>query len=142
VALFDLTEKAVLHAIAEFDALHREPFLKKYGFSKSSGYFLVYKGKSYDSKAIAGAAHGYIGGVFQPLRASKFSGGDKTVARCDRARARRDADGSAASFRRNAKAARSPSRADERHGTCEMTTVAHYLPDFGQADYYRVRSTP
>jgi hypothetical protein len=24
----------------------------------------------------------------------------------------------------------------------EMTTVAHYLPDFGQADYYRVRSTP
>jgi regulator of RNase E activity RraA len=31
---------------------------------------------------------------------------------------------------------------DERHGTCEMTTVAHYLPDFGQADYYRVRSTP
>jgi hypothetical protein len=48
----------------------------------------------------------------------------------------------AASFRMNAKAARSPSRADERHGTCEMTTVAHYLPDFGQADYYRVRSTP
>jgi hypothetical protein len=32
---------------------------------------------------------------------------------------------SAASFRMNAKAARSPSRADERHGTCEMTTVAH-----------------
>jgi hypothetical protein len=79
--------------------------LKKYGFSKSSGYFLVYKGKSYDSKAIA-------------------------------------ADGSAASFRMNAKAARSPTRADERQGTCEMTTVAHYLPDFGQADYYRVRSTP
>jgi hypothetical protein len=48
----------------------------------------------------------------------------------------------AASFRMNAKAARSPSRADERHGTCEMTTVAHYLLDFGQADYYRVRSTP
>src|SRR4029077_8725948 len=81
-------------------------FLKKYGFSKSSGYFLVYKGKSYDSKAIAGAAHGYIGGVFQPLRASKFSGGDKTVARCDRGRARRDADGSAASFRMNAKSSK------------------------------------
>ena len=31
----------------------------------------------------------------------------------------------AASFRMNANAARSPSRADERHGTCEMTTVAH-----------------
>ena len=29
-----------------------------------------------------------------------------------------------------------------RHGTCEMTTLAHYLLDFGQADYYRVRSTP
>ena len=30
----------------------------------------------------------------------------------------------AASFRMN-ESARSPSRADERHGTCEMTTVAH-----------------
>lgn len=79
MALSDLTEKAVLQAIAEFDALHREPFLKKYGFGKSRGYFLVHDGKRYDSKAIAGAAHGYVGA--QPLPASAFSGGDKTVAR-------------------------------------------------------------
>jgi len=81
MALSDLTEKAVLGAIAEFDALDREPFLQKYGFGKSRGYFLVHQGRRYDSKAIAGAAHGHIGAGFQPLRASDFSGGDKTVAK-------------------------------------------------------------
>jgi 5-methylcytosine-specific restriction protein A len=81
VALSDLTEKAVLSAIAEFDALQRAPFLQKYRFGKSRGYFLIYRGKRYDSKAIAGAAHGHLGGAFQPLGASDFSGGDKTVAK-------------------------------------------------------------
>jgi hypothetical protein len=71
VALSDLTEKAVLHAIAEFDALHREPFLKKYGFSKSSGYFLVYKGKSYDSKAIA--AYGSAASFRMNAKSSKIA---------------------------------------------------------------------
>jgi 5-methylcytosine-specific restriction enzyme A len=81
VGLSDLTKEAVLNAIAEFDTLHRDEFLKKYGFGRSRGYFLIYNDRRYDSKAIAGAAHGYISDSMKPLRPSEFSGGDKTVAR-------------------------------------------------------------
>jgi 5-methylcytosine-specific restriction enzyme A len=81
LGLSDLTEPAVLGALAEFDKLHRDDFLKKYGFGRSRGYFINYQGRAYDSKAIAGAAHGYVGGGLKPLRASEFSGGDKTVAK-------------------------------------------------------------
>jgi 5-methylcytosine-specific restriction enzyme A len=81
LGLSDLTEPAVLSAIAEFDELRRDGFLKKYGFGRSRGYFINYRGQPYDSKAIAGAAHGYIGKGLKSLRASEFSGGDKTVAK-------------------------------------------------------------
>jgi 5-methylcytosine-specific restriction enzyme A len=81
LALSDLTAAAVLQALGEFDALGRDTFLQKYGFGKSRGYFLQHGGKPYDSKAIAGAAHGHIGSAFAPLSASEFSGGDKTVAK-------------------------------------------------------------
>jgi hypothetical protein len=40
----------------------------------------VQGGQSYDSKAIAGAAHGYLPGL-EPLRASDFFGGRATVER-------------------------------------------------------------
>jgi hypothetical protein len=73
VALADLTESAVLQAIGEFDDLGRDPFLQKYGFGRSRGYFLIHGGKSYDSKAIAGAAHGNIQGNSQPLLASDLA---------------------------------------------------------------------
>jgi 5-methylcytosine-specific restriction protein A len=63
VGLSDLTGKAVLSAIAEFDAIGRDEFLKKYGFGRSRGYFVTYQGRPYDSKAIAGAAHGNVGGL-------------------------------------------------------------------------------
>ncbi|TPQ31528.1 HNH endonuclease [Bradyrhizobium guangdongense] len=81
MALADLTRAAVLDAISEFDQFGREAFLTKYGFGKSRGYFLQHDGKRYDSKAIAGAAHGKLGGKFQSLAAADFSGGDKTVAK-------------------------------------------------------------
>ncbi|WGS21698.1 MULTISPECIES: HNH endonuclease signature motif containing protein [unclassified Bradyrhizobium] len=81
MAVADLTRQAVLDAIAEFDELRREPFLEKYGFGKSRGYFIEHNGKRYDSKAIAGAAHGKLGGGFQALSSGDFSGGDKAVAR-------------------------------------------------------------
>jgi hypothetical protein len=80
-SLSDLTAAAVLQALGEFDTLGRDAFLQKYGFGRSRGYFLQHAGKPYDSKAIAGAAHGHIGSTFAPLSASKFSGGDKTVAK-------------------------------------------------------------
>jgi hypothetical protein len=78
MALADLTREAVLKAIEEFDRLGRADFLSKYGFKEARHYFLEHDGKRYDSKAIAGVAHGFLEGR-KPLRPSEFSGGDRTV---------------------------------------------------------------
>lgn len=69
----------VLAAIAEFDQLGRDAFLKLYGYRPAIGYFLVHGGRRYDSKAIAGVAHREVDG--RPLRPDEFSGGNATVAR-------------------------------------------------------------
>jgi 5-methylcytosine-specific restriction protein A len=80
MALADLTYAyAVLRALEEFDRLGREEFLARYGFEKARRYFLVRNGQRYDSKAIAGVAHGYQHPERGPLRAADFSGGDATV---------------------------------------------------------------
>jgi hypothetical protein len=80
LALADLTAAdAVLRALDEFDAIGRDHFLSKYGFSTARSYFLVRDGRAYDSKAIAGVAHGYQHPHLGPLRPSDFSGGDLTV---------------------------------------------------------------
>ncbi|MBZ4373279.1 hypothetical protein [Corallococcus sp. AS-1-6] len=80
MALKDLTDSdAVLKAIAEFDALGREAFLRAYGFGEARSYFLVHNGKKYDSKAIVGVAHGYQYPPQGPLWSSEFSGGFVTV---------------------------------------------------------------
>ncbi|OBK18592.1 protein NO VEIN domain-containing protein [Mycobacterium asiaticum] len=55
----DIEESDVLAAIAEYDKLGQAEFLKRYNFGKSSKFRLVYDGKFYDSKAIAGVAHGF-----------------------------------------------------------------------------------
>ena len=60
--------------------LGQEAFLAKYGFDRSRSYLLIHDGKSYDSKAIVGAAHG-VGPGNQPLSAGEFSGGEATVGR-------------------------------------------------------------
>ncbi len=78
MSLSDLTQEAVEKAIAEFDHLGRKAFLKKYGFSAARTYVLQIDNRSYDSKAIAGAAHGYLPG-HTALRSGKFSGGESTV---------------------------------------------------------------
>jgi 5-methylcytosine-specific restriction enzyme A len=79
MALKDVTDSgSVLRALEEFDTLGREAFLDKYGFGKATGYFVDIGGTLYDSKAIAGAAHGYQHGT--PLTNDEFSGGDATVA--------------------------------------------------------------
>jgi hypothetical protein len=44
------------------EAIGREKFLAKYGFGFARSYFIEWNGEHYDSKAIAGAAHGYIPG--------------------------------------------------------------------------------
>ena len=79
VPLSDLTRPSVSAALDEFDRLGRELFLDKYGFGKARSYFVVRNGKYYDSKAIAGAAHGFLEGR-TALLASTFSGGAATVA--------------------------------------------------------------
>jgi hypothetical protein len=80
MSLSDLNRSAVLKAIEEFDRVGRRAFLKKYGFGMARDYVLVRNGHSYDSKAIAGAAHGYLPG-HSALTHDDFSGGDATVRR-------------------------------------------------------------
>jgi len=82
MALKDLTDPAALRAaIDEFDRIGRAPFLRKYGFGPAREYFLVAGGRRYDSKAIAGAAHGYQHPQEGPLTHDEFSGGEVTVRR-------------------------------------------------------------
>ena len=78
--LRDLTRPAVEQAIDEFDRIGRQAFLAKYGFGPAREYFIVHNGGRYDSKAIAGAAHQFLGPGSAPLTAQSFSGGEQTVA--------------------------------------------------------------
>ncbi|WP_239591021.1 HNH endonuclease [Vitreimonas flagellata] len=80
MAFDDINAAAILAAIKEFDDLGREQFLAKYRFGPARSYFLVHNGRRYDSKAIVGAAHGYLPEE-RPLTADGFSGGDATVRR-------------------------------------------------------------
>lgn len=71
----ELTRRAVLSAIGEYDAIGQDAFLAKYGFGPARTYRLWHEGRSYDSKAIVGAAFGYLPGRSAPLRYDEFSGG-------------------------------------------------------------------
>jgi putative restriction endonuclease len=82
VSLAELTDRdAVLRALEEFDRLGPDQFLRTYGFRPARTYFLRHGDRDYDSKAIAGVAHGIQHRGGQPLPASAFSGGEATVAR-------------------------------------------------------------
>lgn len=76
--LSDLTRDAVLAAIELSNSLGRDAFLKLGNFKRARGYFLVYGGRTYDSKAVAGAAHGYLPGK-KALTSGDFFGGYATV---------------------------------------------------------------
>jgi 5-methylcytosine-specific restriction protein A len=80
VALRELSRHEILQAVAEYDWLGQDRFLDKYGFGAARSYRLVVDGKTYDSKAIVGAAHGFLTGQ-RPLAAADFSGGAPTVGR-------------------------------------------------------------
>lgn len=77
MALSDITEQAVIEAVGECDRLGRDAFLEEYKFRSARAYWLVYNGRRYDSKAIAGVAHKYTRPKLGVLR--KFSGGARTV---------------------------------------------------------------
>lgn len=81
MGLSDLTDRgAVLQAIAECDRLGRHQFRESHGFGPAAGYILRYEGREYDSKAIAGVAHGYQFPDAGPLPSSSFSGGKDAAA--------------------------------------------------------------
>lgn len=73
-----LTVDAVHSAMAEYRALGQDAFLLKYGFRKSRIYTLIHDGYRYDSKAIVGAAVGFLP-EREALTAKHFSGGALTV---------------------------------------------------------------
>lgn len=66
---------AVIEALREYDEIGRQPFLEKYGFGPALDYFIVFEGRYYDSKAIAGVAVGKQFPEHGPLRNNNFSGG-------------------------------------------------------------------
>jgi hypothetical protein len=78
MSLKDITSASVKDAINEFDRLARAAFLKKYGFGRAREFYLAYEGRFYDSKAIAGAAHGFARS--KPLEPNEFSGGEAAAA--------------------------------------------------------------
>ncbi|WP_439811684.1 HNH endonuclease [Streptomyces sp. P9-2] len=80
MGLDDIRYDHIIAATEEFRRLGRDAFLRTYGFGRARSYELVLDGSRYDSKAIAGVAHGYATGDF--LKARDFSGGAATVARC------------------------------------------------------------
>ena len=80
VALPELSRREILQAVTEYDRLGQDRFLEKYEFGPARSYLLVVDGKTYDSKAIVGAAHGFLPGQ-DPLAARDFSGGAATVGR-------------------------------------------------------------
>lgn len=71
--------QSILEAAKICDDMGREAFLKEYGFGPAREYILTINGRSYDSKAIVGVAHGIEFPQKGPLRASEFSGGENTV---------------------------------------------------------------
>jgi hypothetical protein len=73
MAASDIHREDVLKAIAEFDRLGQKGFLKRYDFGEALQYRLVHEGKFYDSKAIAGVAHGYATGDYW-TKAKPFGG--------------------------------------------------------------------
>jgi hypothetical protein len=75
MALGDVTRNGVLEAVAEFDRLGREAFLRKYGFGPATTYSLVINDRHYDPKAIVGVAHGFDRPDLGPLTSSEFVGG-------------------------------------------------------------------
>ncbi|MGA5019540.1 hypothetical protein ACPCAA_19245 [Streptomyces griseoincarnatus] len=67
------SREAVLGAIDEYNRLGPDEFRATYHYGPARDYVLVYEGRRYDSKAIAGVAHKYEHG--RALRHDELSGG-------------------------------------------------------------------
>lgn len=79
MALGAVTAESVRRAIGECDRLGAAAFRSTYGFGPARRLMLVHDGRTYDSKAIVGVAHGYATGTF--WRSNDFTGGIASVVR-------------------------------------------------------------
>jgi hypothetical protein len=68
----------VVRAIEEYDRLGQDRFLAEHGFGRATAYLLIYRGRSYDSKAILGVAYKLATSV--RIGAHEFSGGTSGAA--------------------------------------------------------------
>jgi hypothetical protein len=68
-----VTHADVVRAVEEYDRLGQDQFLTEHGFGRAAAYLLLYRGRSYDSKAILGVAYKFATGV--RIGAHDFSGG-------------------------------------------------------------------
>lgn len=73
MSLADIKREHVVQAIAEHRQLGEEAFLRKYGFGRSTGWWVEHDGERYAPKALLGAAHGFATGT--PLNSRGFHGG-------------------------------------------------------------------
>jgi hypothetical protein len=70
--------RAMREAIAEFDERGRAKFLRRYGFSRSSTFYLIFGQRLYDTKALVAAAYRHA--TRKALRHTEFAGGAQTQA--------------------------------------------------------------
>jgi hypothetical protein len=75
----EVTRAHVLSALEEYDRLGDDEFLTHYSFKRAPSYLVIHDEKSYDSKAILGAAQGYATGT--PATWEQFSGGQQGAAK-------------------------------------------------------------
>jgi hypothetical protein len=73
-----VTPADVVRAIEEYDQLGQDQFLASHGFRRATAYLLIYRGRSYDSKAILGVAYQFATGT--PIGPHDFSGGAQGAA--------------------------------------------------------------
>jgi len=84
MAFWDVVQpRHVRRAAAEYDELGQYEFLARYGFGRARAYLLIIDDKTYDSKAVLGAAYKHATG--RPLGPEDFSGGTAGAARVLRA---------------------------------------------------------
>jgi hypothetical protein len=76
VNLSRINSQAIQRAIIEYDKCGRRVFLKKYGFSRSSKFYLLHNERIYDTKPVVSAAYFYATGTKLPN--NKFHGGPQT----------------------------------------------------------------
>ena len=67
----------MLKAIREFNRLGRLSFLRRYGFSRASKFYLIHARRLYDTKPLVAAAYRYARG--RRLKPDDFGGGDETL---------------------------------------------------------------